>query len=683
MQRLTAGIISLILVGAAFIYLWITNPLYAFIGGIVFVVFMIVGYALVKTLSQKNTSSVEPSQHVLPRRTGEFKRIEDIERPEGSWEDLNTPVPPTLEPLDETIVFSDNDKKKKEEAKLTVSQPSLVISPPAPLQVPSPEPEPQPSHDRNRSESFGGITPEESEKGIPTSEIDGLLEEAEIGAVTSEIDDLLEEPEIEELAESFEENDEWLEEITGDVTNSRLLQGVKDFDHVAENIKEQINAGTLGDSPEDLDDFFQSALDKAAERDDVDDYIDGETVDDYVDHLVKGETEDWLHEEAQTKKDRKLSTAEIMIENLNLDEAIEEIDLGIEWEESYVETPSTNTADFDLMSLVTSLEPEKQQEFFSKMSEIPIGNQTEAQLIELYEDLAGIATTKDLSPSKSPNLSEVQFTSYYPRQASAGTNYGFYVYAHLPDALVASDIQQFEADLGGRVPKAKVSAQTAKIEEGANIAVIIQCDQLKFNQLGSIQAWREPFVRFDFDFIAHKALVDEVVEGRIAILLGMIEIASIDFQITITPANPLAAVTAQPKEPLTALGYDPSTTANIYQKIFISYSHKDSAIAEQYRKIQMMLGNTLFMDTHSIRSGEQWEVALKQFIDDADVFQLFWSKNSAISDHVRFEWDYALSQRCPDSRCDKFIRPTYWEKPLPDIPLELGHLHFAFVELEQ
>src|SRR5690606_27954001 len=98
------------------------------------------------------------------------------------------------------------------------------------------------------------------------------------------------------------------------------------------------------------------------------------------------------------------------------------------------------------------------------------------------------------------------------------------------------------------------------------------------------------------------------------------EIASIDFQIGITPVNPIASVTAQPDNPLNALGYDASTRASIYQKIFVSYSHDDTPIAEQYRKVQGMLGNTIFMDTHSIRVGEEWETALKKFIDEADVF---------------------------------------------------------------
>jgi hypothetical protein len=59
------------------------------------------------------------------------------------------------------------------------------------------------------------------------------------------------------------------------------------------------------------------------------------------------------------------------------------------------------------------------------------------------------------------------------------------------------------------------------------------------------------------------------------------------------------------------------------------------------------------------------------------VFQLFWSTNSMQSEQVRQEWEHALSLGRSN-----FIRPTYWEQPMPtsDDPLlppePLRQLHF-------
>jgi hypothetical protein len=93
------------------------------------------------------------------------------------------------------------------------------------------------------------------------------------------------------------------------------------------------------------------------------------------------------------------------------------------------------------------------------------------------------------------------------------------------------------------------------------------------------------------------------------------------------------------------------------------------------------LGNETFIDTDDLRAGEDWKAGLAKAIDDADVFQLFWSNNSANSECCRYEWKYAVASRCPDSKCEGFIRPVYWEKPMPKPPPELSDVNFKYVAL--
>jgi len=64
-------------------------------------------------------------------------------------------------------------------------------------------------------------------------------------------------------------------------------------------------------------------------------------------------------------------------------------------------------------------------------------------------------------------------------------------------------------------------------------------------------------------------------------------------------------------------------------------------------------------------------------IDNADLFQLFWSERSARSPYVDQEWRYALQHY----KGEGFIRPVYWENPLVPPPRELSHLHFDYIEL--
>jgi hypothetical protein len=63
----------------------------------------------------------------------------------------------------------------------------------------------------------------------------------------------------------------------------------------------------------------------------------------------------------------------------------------------------------------------------------------------------------------------------------------------------------------------------------------------------------------------------------------------------------------------------------------------------------------------TLRAGERWQPRLLELIQEADVFQLFWSSNSMRSQYCQQEWEHALALRRP-----AFVRPLYWEDPLPE-----------------
>jgi hypothetical protein len=86
------------------------------------------------------------------------------------------------------------------------------------------------------------------------------------------------------------------------------------------------------------------------------------------------------------------------------------------------------------------------------------------------------------------------------------------------------------------------------------------------------------------------------------------------------------------------------------------------------------LGLRYCRDVHKLRSGEVWSRALLALIERADIFQLCWSKAAKKSRWVEQEWRYALGLARSN-----FVRPVYWESPLPEPPPELQHLHFAFL----
>jgi IstB-like ATP binding protein/TIR domain-containing protein len=199
--------------------------------------------------------------------------------------------------------------------------------------------------------------------------------------------------------------------------------------------------------------------------------------------------------------------------------------------------------------------------------------------------------------------------------------------------------------------------------------------------------WQEDVHQQNFQLKARSYTEGRVLRGQLTVYLGAFILADIDLTFRVdnagqpppTPTFHLVALRgtspASPGSPEWGLA---PVTADPYQRIFASYSHKDLAIVRQIEGGVKSLGHFYLRDRLALRSGEQWEARLPELIDEADVFQLFWSSNSMRSEYVRREYEHALVLRRPLG----FIRPTYWEVPMPRSanprlpPDALAALHF-------
>jgi hypothetical protein len=221
-----------------------------------------------------------------------------------------------------------------------------------------------------------------------------------------------------------------------------------------------------------------------------------------------------------------------------------------------------------------------------------------------------------------------------------------------------------------------VDARQAVPHEG-EITLVPSVDGIEFNPSRATFRWVEDQHVVWFRLRADDALDGHTARGRIAAYLGVVLIAEVDIALKVE-STASADSDVDLSEPV---------AAKAYRRIFASYSHLDAEIVRQVALVASSLGDSFVRDVTHLRAGERWGRALKRLINQADVFQLFWSWNAMRSPHVRREWEYALSLRR-----DAFIRPTYWEDPLPELPQEglppeeLKSLHFhqlAGIRLER
>jgi len=174
-----------------------------------------------------------------------------------------------------------------------------------------------------------------------------------------------------------------------------------------------------------------------------------------------------------------------------------------------------------------------------------------------------------------------------------------------------------------------------------------------FNPSRRTFIWTESVHREEFR-MRTQATPGQTLRGSMSVFLGRIILA--DIKLTIRVASPGPAPSKRTPE---------QASATRYRKIFASYSHKDHDVAEELARLARAFGDEYLRDFTHLRAGEVWDERLLGLIEEADIFQLLWSWNSMRSPYVRREWEHALSLRRPN-----FIRPTYWEQPMPVSPAE-------------
>jgi hypothetical protein len=216
-----------------------------------------------------------------------------------------------------------------------------------------------------------------------------------------------------------------------------------------------------------------------------------------------------------------------------------------------------------------------------------------------------------------------------------------------------------------------------RIPKGAEITIIPEIDGFDINP--SIQKinWLEDWQYIEFRIKSKKSEVSsKQVSGKVSFYIDPILIAQVDVSFELfNPIEYEKLITQNNGMKFFHIKESQSQTA--YRKIFVSYSHKDSRIIEKLEQAYQVLGDEYLRDIRILRSGEIWNDKLLSEIQKADIFQLCWSNASKSSKYVEQEWRYAN-----DLKRKYFIRPVYWEIPMPVPPKELESIHFAFLRFD-
>ncbi len=274
-----------------------------------------------------------------------------------------------------------------------------------------------------------------------------------------------------------------------------------------------------------------------------------------------------------------------------------------------------------------------------------------------------LAPPEEPAPPR-PVDENVQFTVYRPRRIPPAVWCPVLAFAHLaerradaPDGAVdpVEEVRrQARQVLGDAVASYADTTQDSRqgIPREGEITFVLDLPSLEVNPPQRSFRWCEDVQREEFRVRAPAHLDGSTQRGELHVYLGALRIADVALAMQVDAAA--TGASASESE---------ASHARPYRRIFPSYAHRDEAIVRQVESYARTMGDEYLRDVTHLRSGEVWNDRLMAFIRAADVFQLFWSRNSMTSPWVRQEWEYALSLGRPH-----FVRPTYWESPMPAAP---------------
>jgi hypothetical protein len=262
----------------------------------------------------------------------------------------------------------------------------------------------------------------------------------------------------------------------------------------------------------------------------------------------------------------------------------------------------------------------------------------------------------------------VKFTAYRPAILVPGEWRRMMVFMHLDEAATLIEIEtRARQILGAEFDDYRdvVDSRFPMVRE-SEITLVPEASGIRFIPPRRSFSWASGVRVHEESFFMHApfSLAGKLARGRISIFFGQLLLAEIPLSLRVAAAP---AQLPPPKEEETwAKG-----VAKRFRKVFASYSNLDVKVIEAMQRQSRAIGYEYLREVVKLRSIQKWNERLLAKVAEADVFQLFWSRNAAHSAHVEKEWRHAIAlQR------EAFVRPAYWELPMPDAPEPLRRLHF-------
>ncbi len=291
------------------------------------------------------------------------------------------------------------------------------------------------------------------------------------------------------------------------------------------------------------------------------------------------------------------------------------------------------------------------------------------EVVEIYEKLVN---DENSALTQRDQSNDISFAAAYSKLLipEIWTPLLFYIHASSLSEHITKLLQERASELFLN-PVITQSEATTTIPRGTELTITPNIPGMHTNPREIRITWEEDVHELVIKIKTDSQPAGKQILGSIDISVEGALIGDVPISLTISDGKQKRVV----EKPLV-------TEGKLYRRVFVSYSRKDIDVVNACLKTYEALGIYVYWDKQELRnrSGEAWKEALKKFISESNVFQLYWSHNSSKSNWVEMEYLHALTNT--GQKGQRFIRPLVWEEDFPDLPIALADLQIGFLDLQ-
>ncbi|MGR9088054.1 MAG: TIR domain-containing protein [Gammaproteobacteria bacterium] len=251
---------------------------------------------------------------------------------------------------------------------------------------------------------------------------------------------------------------------------------------------------------------------------------------------------------------------------------------------------------------------------------------------------------------------KVEFAVFTPKRIAPKSSFILDVWAYLPHQY--PDIMEIGQSLGRDTPLARKPG--VAVERGSILTIRTEIHELEVPEPVETIPWDGSPINASFIVNVPEGIGIGSRPGKVLVAYQGVTIAKIVFLITVAAES--------------YFGYTDRSKSFHPRTAFASYAseNRDEVLSRLQGMKKIAPDLEVFIDSISLRSGQNWLAKLEEHVPSKDIFYLFWSRPAARSEWVEREWRLALQKRGIE-----YIDPVPLEEPdfVPP-PHELAALHF-------